>query len=198
MKTIEELINELFDHLCGKQLVSCIKYPFYSDNETKRISEQEAKQVFIHLLEKYKISYSVETPTINKYKFGDSPVRDKNGISARIDVSTYSNDTVDHHIEFKALNPDIKCYAKDFLKLYNEGKQGGINYFIQIISKGDKGTINSLSEKYFKCRKYRNNRDKTVKVYIINLDKKSIYSFDLKTIQSREALENQMKSLLES
>jgi hypothetical protein len=177
MKTIEDLIKELFDHLCGKQLVSCIKYPFYSDNETKRISEQEAKQVFIHLLEKYKISYSVETPTINKYKFGDSPVLDKNGISARIDVSTYSNDTVDHHIEFKALNPDIKCYTKDFLKLYNEGKQGGINYFIHIISKGDKGTINSLSGKYFPCKEYTNKSDKTVKVYIVNLDKKKYLQF---------------------
>ena len=54
---------------------------------------------------------------------------------------TYSNDTVDHHIEFKAQKKsDIKCYTKIFfLKLYNEGKQGGINYFIQIISKGIKG-----------------------------------------------------------
>ena len=49
-------------------------------------------------------------------------------------------------IEFKALNPVIENYEKDFCKLKNED-ESLIKYFIQIIKNYDNGTIKSLRDK---------------------------------------------------
>ena len=120
-------------------------YPIYSPlnknfspNISIRTSEQELKQSFLaHLhnnIDYFRgsdssIKYSVETPTIEKYKFKNSeiPKVDKEGTSARIDMTIYSSYFEDRHqyiinshIEFKQGNGTPKEITKDLLKLSNE------------------------------------------------------------------------------
>lgn len=139
-----------------------------------RISEQELRFIFVEQFYAYinndenkkkspeliNLYYSVETPTEKKYIFSkdkDSPkVVDENdndnnkGVSARTDLTIYEKEgdkfTRKALIEFKALNPVIKNYEKDFCKLNNEEKTL-IKYFIQIIKNYDKGTLESIKDK---------------------------------------------------
>ena len=126
-----------------------------------RISEQELRFIFVEQLNKYAdqnnidIYYSVETPTENAYRFSsenkDAPkVDNENGVSARTDLTIYEKEgdkfTKKALIEFKALNPVIENYEKDFCKLNNE-EETSIKYFIQIIKNYDKGTLKSIKDK---------------------------------------------------
>lgn len=126
-----------------------------------RISEQELRFIFVEQLNKYAdqnnidIYYSVETPTKNAYRFSsenkDAPkVDNENGVSARTDLTIYEKEgdkfTKKALIEFKALNPVIENYEKDFCKLNNE-EETSIKYFIQIIKNYNAGTIESIREK---------------------------------------------------
>lgn len=126
-----------------------------------RISEQELRFIFVEQLNKYAdqnnidIYYSVETPTKNAYRFSsenkDAPkVDNENGVSARTDLTIYEKEgdkfTKKALIEFKALNPVIENYEKDFCKLNNE-EETSIKYFIQIIKNYDKRTLKSIKDK---------------------------------------------------
>jgi hypothetical protein len=116
MKTIEieDLIKELFEILpkhyknnpdnsvdeseknfrTHTHIIYPIKYTRTGNKET-RISEQEAKQIFIQLLEREGYTYSVETPTLcHKYRFSGNPkpeIDNINGQSGSIDVSIYND-----------------------------------------------------------------------------------------------------------
>ena len=196
MKTIEELekleklINELFEILpkhyennsdnsvCKNKCFSThIKYPKTGNKET-RISEQEAKQIFIQLLEREGYTYSVETPTLcHKYRFSGTieenvpRIDDQNGQSGNIDVSIYKDITKDSpcekflcHIEFKANNPADHDIKKDILKLYKEATSSKTNYFIHVIKAADVNNvdkINSLFDKYRGCLQFCPN-DRTI------------------------------------
>lgn len=147
---------------------SRILFPKYSENrksnEKDRISEQELRFIFVEQLNKYAdennldLYYSVETPTKKPYVFskdkgGPKVVEetDKDGVSARTDLVIYTKKGNQFIravlIEFKALNPAIANYQKDFCKLENEDGNDTLKYFIQIIKKYDAGTKNSLKEK---------------------------------------------------
>ncbi len=125
-------------------------------DETKRISEQEARFLFVRELEKLEnkdFYYSIETPTLEKYSGfskGIEPKINTEGRSGSIDVTLYEkdNDTFirKHLIEFKQGNVDT-C-KKDFLKLLCDDKNCKTNYYINIINNCDSGTIRSLVEKY--------------------------------------------------
>jgi hypothetical protein len=172
MKTIEELIKELFEILpkhysCMNKSVSesegltHIIYPKTRQGKM-RISEQEAKQIFIQLLEREGYTYSVETPTLcHKYRFSGTleenkqRIDNKNGQSGNIDVSIYEDITKDSpcekflcHIEFKANKPDPHDIKKDILKLYNEATSSKTNYFIHVLESVNKNTPKSLLKKY--------------------------------------------------
>ena len=125
-----------------------------------RISEQELRFIFVEQLNKYAdqnnidIYYSVEAPTKNAYIFSsennDAPkVDNENGISARTDLVIYKKDGTSFTkialIEFKALNPDIINYEKDFCKLNEEDCKS--KYFIQIIKNYNARTIESIRKK---------------------------------------------------
>ena len=183
MKTIEELeklINELFEILpkhyennsdnsvCKNKCFSThIKYPKTGNKET-RTSEQEAKQIFIQLLEREGYTYSVETPTLcHKYRFSGTieenvpRIDDQNGQSGNIDVSIYKDITKDSpcekflcHIEFKANNPADHDIKKDILKLYKEATSSKTNYFIHVIKAADVDKINSLFDTYRECLQF--------------------------------------------
>ena len=140
-----------------KMSLSRIVFPKYSDGET-RLSEQELRFVFVDIFNKYCAShflnwyYSVETPTVYKYKFSDKghkiePVRDdENGQSAMIDLSIHDSKLNRIAlIEFKALNPDESCFSKDFVKLENEPNV--LTYFLMYVKSHDNGTIKSLKLK---------------------------------------------------
>ena len=116
--------------------------------------------IFVEQLNKYAdqnnidIYYSVEAPTKNAYIFSsennDAPkVDNENGISARTDLVIYKKDGTSFTkialIEFKALNPDIINYEKDFCKLNEEDCKS--KYFIQIIKNYNARTIESIRKK---------------------------------------------------
>ena len=136
-------------------LRSRLIFPQYGDGET-RLSEQELRFVFVETLNKYCTDlnwfYSVETPTKYKYKFSDNgskiaPKLDNDsGQSAMVDLAIHdANLNRLALIEFKALNPDASCFAKDFVKLENEPDV--LTYFLMFVKSHNKGTIDSLKLK---------------------------------------------------
>jgi hypothetical protein len=114
-------------------------FPITRDDET-RISEQEARFLFVHKLEQdnnAQCLYSVEAPTKKTYRFsGDgAPKIDPTGRAGSIDVCLYDqNGNRKHLIEFKALNQKQISYSKDFLKLIcDEDNDQLTNYFVHVL-----------------------------------------------------------------
>lgn len=149
--------------LASLNIGSRIIFPMYCSGET-RISEQELRFIFVEQFNAYikdhkkdhkdlnNLYYSVETPTEKKYIFSKDkggPKVDDKGVSARTDLTIYEKEgdkfTRKASIEFKALNPVIENYEKDFCKLKEE--KPSLKYFIQIIKNRDKGTIDSIADK---------------------------------------------------
>lgn len=135
---------------------SRILFPKKSCPETTRVSEQELRFVFAEQLKKeieaeeWDVYYSVETPTMKKYLFKDNfPKRDENdGQSANFDLVIHdSNYNRIALIEFKAKNPDIHDYQKDFVKLTNEQEDGELRYFIQILENTNGNTDSNVKSK---------------------------------------------------
>lgn len=138
--------------------LSRIAFPLYSDGKTTRLSEQELRFVFVEVFNKYcreqhlNWFYSVETPTKYKYKFSNrgSKIEPKldndNGQSAMVDLAIHDADLNRLALfEFKALNPDASCFAKDFVKLENEPDV--LTYFLMYVKSHNIGTIKSLNLK---------------------------------------------------
>lgn len=125
------------------------KYGDHGSNAGKpRISEQELRFAFIEALKEeekaqgYLYSYSVETPTKNRYSFGgEIPKIEKSSKyrSGNFDVVLYDKQLKRKClIEFK-YGTDTSEFAKDFLKLGNpeEGENDSLRYFIHLIPKGN-------------------------------------------------------------
>ncbi len=110
-KIIFDTVKNLFLLEDGRLEANTIIYPTYRNKPERRISEQEAKQIFIHEVIRNGIRYSVETPTRLPYSFsGETP------LSGNIDVSTYSPDLREQtNIEFKATNC---AYGRIFRSLF--------------------------------------------------------------------------------
>ena len=143
---------------------SRIIFPQYSKeyrNVETRLSEQELRFIFVEQFNKYcdknKLSwfYSVETPTEHKYIFSERGVKNSNpnmtdnkgeGRSAMVDFAIH-DETLKRIalIEFKALNPHILSFIKDFKKLNAEPIDD--TYFIMYIKSYNSGTINNLKLK---------------------------------------------------
>jgi len=138
------------------------KYCVGKHEGTKRISEQEARFLFVRELERQNdFYYSIETPTKQSYKFSDKTdkkyqpqiVEVKNGgQSASVDVTLFVKDDEKfcrkHLIEFKHGNVDT-C-KKDFLKLIFD-MDGLYNYYINILDRDDfskRKTFESVITKY--------------------------------------------------
>lgn len=167
-KVIKEVYvhqNENKPNKKSSNVGSRILFPKYSSGDT-RISEQELRFIFVEQFYAYinndenkekspeliNLYYSVETPTEKKYIFSKDkggPKVDAKGVSARTDLTIYEKEgdkfTKKALIEFKALNPVIENYEKDFCKLKEE--KPSLKYFIQIIKNRDKGTIDSIADK---------------------------------------------------
>jgi|GEM_PF-618502 len=133
---------------------SRIIFPLYhndTDEGKERISEQEARFLFIQELTKsYEdVFYSVETPTLKNYIFSkklnkkdDSlpKVADTGGTSASTDSSIYNDDIQkpSYNIEFKAHNVSQKNITKDILKLIAEDSNG---LFFHLLENVDDKTL---------------------------------------------------------
>lgn len=142
---------------------SRILFPKKSNGET-RISEQELRFIFVEQLNKkigdgtdWDVYYSVETPTIDKYRFSgvNDPLKgdglnDLNGQSANFDLVIHDNEFKRIAlIEFKANNASEHEHLKDLKKLTNpkEYDNNIPTYFIEILKGADRGTIKSLHDK---------------------------------------------------
>ncbi len=124
-------------------------------NKPVRISEQELRFIFVEQLNKeisngWNVFYSVETPTIDTYRFKDiEPQIDHNGQSASFDLVIHDKDYKRIAlIEFKANNADEHEHKKDFVKLSNPVESKGIDtFFVEIVNGTNNGTYNSLKQK---------------------------------------------------
>lgn len=128
----------------------------------KRVSEQELRQIFIKSFLKNEnlkhIKYSVETPTIRKYRFSTknancdtlvsypSDSLEAHVESANIDLVLFEGKERIAIIEFKACNPPAFKHYKDFLKLNDEDGEP-LRYFIEIFNKTNEGTLKNIIDK---------------------------------------------------
>lgn len=185
MKKVEGLIvatlKEVIDLQCitaaTNKTKSKLVYPV-KRNETTRISEQEARFLFVQNVEKTSdYLYSIEAPTRKKYTFSGETL-----LSGNIDLCLYENGKRKHLIEFKALNPDQRSFSKDFEKLFND-EDGLDNYFVHILKNTDKGTIPSVKGKYEKA--IENSREKYItfnsrlKIFLCVIEKRSITKYEI-------------------
>jgi hypothetical protein len=131
---------------------------------TVRISEQEARFLFVRQLETDKTHsfyYAVEAPTKKAYQFSENkkkidPVMKDTGQSGNIDVCLFVYNEENkkfqrkHLIEFKFGNSEQENYSTDLLKLLFDD-DGLTNYFFNIVSVKDllkRNTKPSIEKKY--------------------------------------------------
>lgn len=104
-----------------------------------RISEQEAKHIFVeHLKAGKQFSYSVETPTTQKYR-----QKGVSEMSARVDLTLerYSGERA--HIEFKAHYCGVENIRKDWEKLLREDVTG---VWFHTLERGNASRVGCLLE----------------------------------------------------
>ena len=163
-----EIIKKVYDNQREKEGLknaingSRILFPKKRENKKgkyeTRISEQELRFVFVEQLNKeigvinngksgvnWDVYYSVETPTEDRYYFKDIPPHRCNetetqGQSANFDLVIHDSEFKRIAlIEFKANNPEIRDYQKDFVKLTNNNENGCLRYFIQLLQNTNTG-----------------------------------------------------------
>jgi len=156
MNEVEQLITNSLQELqkigCeeipNKEQKSKLIFPKYrNDKQRKRISEQEARFLFVRELEIQKdvdFYYSIETPTKEPYKdFSTEKPAIGKGKSGNVDVTLYEKKDEKycrkHLIEFKFDN--VKTCTKDFLKLLCDDEGCNTNYYINILKNCDSVTI---------------------------------------------------------
>lgn len=139
-----------------------------------RISEQELRLVFIEEFKnKYPNHYySIETPTLKKYRFKDT--ENLKTQSALHDMCVFEKTEDSFHrilnIEFKHKTAE-KSIEKDIYKLVHE-EQSGV--FILLLKNTNKGTINSFCKKLSKSLvtfklQWNSDKDKFLQIVIISL-----------------------------
>jgi len=188
LQELQKISSE--NKISDKNSESRLIFPKYrggkdESKDTKRISEQEARFLFVRVLENQKsFYYSVETPTKKRYiGFSENKpeiAEDNEGRSASIDVTLYEKDDENknfcrtHLIEFKQGN--VETCKKDFLKLlYDE--DGLANYYVNVLGRDDlskRKTLPSIIDKYQQAIEELKNLDKnnnsTLKIILFNLN----------------------------
>lgn len=189
-KTFDALDDAYENNLEGKSVntKSHLIFPKYStEGENYRVSEQELRFEFIHQFLKSqeenkentpKLYYSIETPTIEKYRFSKPknssesddgyPKIDETGESAQFDVVLF-NEKAQRvcYIEFKAKNPSDLSYEKDLLKLNTEN-EGQVCFFIQLLTSFKDGTKKSINKKLFQLDDNENKKENWRKELCLN------------------------------
>jgi hypothetical protein len=181
LKSLKEFVTLNCITNTNNETNSKLVFPIKRDG-TKRVSEQEARFLFVETLIKQdnKFSYSVEAPTKGKYNFSGD---DANARSGNFDICLYENGERKHLIEFKASNPGKFFYDKDFEKLIND-EDKLINYFIQVLEKTTKNTILNITKKYkdaIKLAKGKNvAKQSHLIIFLCDMDKKKITKYEMK------------------
>lgn len=141
LKMLHKIQDELGEcSNTGHSLIYPKKKEPKTDEQVKRISEQEAKILLCHILLQKNVAFSVETPTIEKYSFTGNTKR-----SGNLDLCIYEkkeNKYVRSNcIEYKAHN-ESKTFRSDIEKLLCEK---GNNYFVHILDSVNSGTLYTSS-----------------------------------------------------
>lgn len=168
-KDLNSVIKKTFDILRShsQKGASRLVFPDYTLGGM-RVSEQELRFVFVEqiqeLLKEYNYFYSVETPTIDKYKFTEQgkniPCKSGEGQSANFDLTIKDRDKKNIAIiEFKANTASEHAYAKDLCKLWNTNEEGDYRYFICLFKKMDKKTLETFESK-LESKDWYDNKDK--------------------------------------
>lgn len=158
-----------------------------------RISEQELRQIFIEEFKKEheNLYYSIETPTINKYRFRDSNESEEaKKQSALHDMCVFEkvgNDfTRKLNIEFKHGNGAIKNTFKDILKLVQENENGVFIHLLKntkrdtLSNESKTGVFDKLYESFSTNNNNWNNVDKSIHLIIISLKQKTLIHREIK------------------
>jgi hypothetical protein len=174
MTKIEELIKkslkELSDVFGGTTKAGLI-FPKYWNGTMKgkmRISEQEARFLFVQNLEKQQdLYYSVEVPTKKMYNFTDTPkIVLEDGKSAMFDVCIYDrNRKMECLLEFKSKQSTEKSIKKDFLKLLCD-EDNLQNYFVHVVENCDAKTIPEIEKKYRAACSFVKNPISSLKIFL--------------------------------
>jgi hypothetical protein len=171
-----------------------------------RISEQELRFLFVEELKKEypQLYYSVETPTIEKYKFGKifkNITVSKSGQSGLLDMWVFQNNSNQYqrvlNMEFKHNPASIDKVGKDILKLINEKSNGA---FIHLFNNTNSGTLSSsnvtregifdkLYKSFTKFKSNWNDNEKYIQIVILSLDQhtlihRKIYKTDLDNLKN--------------
>ncbi len=154
MDLLDKSFEQLKEALKNNGDRFCVPY----NGSHYRISEQEIKCCFIEIFVKDAPKgylYSVETPTIEKYRFSEKgkqviPRKDPNGRRGNIDLVIFRGNNADENrvaiLEFKANFVDNYKYAKDFCKLKEE--PGDISrVFVELFIINDGTEKNRLKDK---------------------------------------------------
>jgi hypothetical protein len=176
---------------------SCrLVFPIRSDEENSlRVSEQELRFEFVNQLlkedEENKYWYSIETPTLLKYKgFSEGdPEQSNDGRSAAFDLVLFNSQGERIAlIEFKANNRKPSDYAKDILKLTEEAhkknkKEGKKikGFLIELLESEDSRTLKSIRDRKLNNNlKNRNsiNINANINYYCIVLEENKTYMYN--------------------
>ena len=162
-QVIDEVVSRTFENMTNLYkktgiVNTLLVFPEYTRGNQKgsiRVSEQELRQLFIEELTRYvkntsiDLQYSVETPTIDGYRFtGDAPKHCDDGRAGRFDLTIWSAGKRCALIEFKFSTAGEHEYHKDLCKLSNkkEGSSDVLRYFINVFEGADEGTVGRLRE----------------------------------------------------
>lgn len=190
-KVLSRMSNMAFEKTGGSSKEKLI-FPkkIQSKGVINRISEQELRQLFIEEFKKDNNDYfySIETPTLKKYRFKDS--ENSNTQSALHDMCVFDKDGNDFvrklNIEFKSANGAYKNTYKDITKLVCEDKNG---VFIQLLrntrrdtlcNEGETGVFDKLKNSFQNNHNNWGSKEKTIIVVIFSLAQKKLISIKIK------------------
>lgn len=183
-KDIEDVIKATFDDMLkiyklqttGEGVPeSKLRFPYKYKNHKPgklRISEQELRSLFVEKLQNKGLYYNIEAPTMDDYRFENAEGEKRSG---NFDLVICDETGKERYalIEFKGLNPNKKCYAKDYWKLQNSQEQGVLRYFLQVVKSANDNTYENIAKKKDSIKEFAQN--KTFNVDINDLKKQVIY-----------------------
>ncbi|EDM44956.1 hypothetical protein SCB49_02509 [unidentified eubacterium SCB49] len=189
----KRIVNKNIPLDLNRQLIFPLKIQGKELNQVDRISEQELRQLFI---EEFKTThldlfYSIETPTQEKYKFGEvyNDIKvSKKGQSALLDMCVFNREKEEYNrilnIEFKHQNAALKNIAKDVLKLMREKQNGAFILLLNNTQKGnargtlwnkkDTGMLDKLHKSFRDFSTHWNGETKYIQLVIMSLSQNKL------------------------
>ncbi|GAA4026408.1 hypothetical protein GCM10022386_07270 [Flavobacterium cheonhonense] len=204
-KKVLERLNDMKYELHGgdseEQLIFPKKIQGNGKRPKDRISEQELRQLFI---EEFKLAYSslfysIETPTIKKYRFRDTneSVEAKKQ-SALHDMCVFEKVGNDFkrrlNIEFKYGNRAIGSTAKDIEKLICEEENGAFIHLLKntrrdtLCNEGKTGVFDKLYKSFLDNNGNWIDTNKSILLIIISLNQKTLIHREIKKGENFDSL----------